>query len=119
MRVGPSKPACRSRLQTTPKLLRSRAVVGSVEGKGAARPRQVRIVKTNASEPLMTCRKRRNDVKTGAGSLTRDQVQQVPADGLGGVRHEGGVSAIQALVWNVGTCRLDAKGKVQVEAPRG
>ena len=76
-------------------------------------------MKTNASEPLMKCRKRIGDVKTEVMSLLRDRVQQVPADGLGGVRHEGGVSAIQALVWNVGTCRLDAKGKVQVEAPQG
>ena len=33
--------------------------------------------------------------------------------------NEGGVSATQALVWNVGTCRLDAKGEIQAEAPRG
>ena len=25
----------------------------------------------------------------------------------------------QALVWNVGTCRSDAKGETQVEDPRG
>ena len=25
---------------------------------------------------------------------------------------------VQALVWNVGTCRPDAKGEVQVDAPR-
>lgn len=30
-----------------------------------ARPGQVRTVESNASEPLMTCRKRRNGVKTG------------------------------------------------------
>ena len=35
----------------------SKARVVSVEGKGVAGPRQVRIKKTNASEPLMTCRK--------------------------------------------------------------
>ena len=28
---------------------------------------------TSASEPLMTCRKRRNDVKTGGESLTREE----------------------------------------------
>ena len=39
------------------KLRRSRAVVVSVDGKGGAGLRQVRIEKTNASEPLMTCRK--------------------------------------------------------------
>jgi len=102
-----------------PELLRSRAVVVSVGGKGAARPRQVRTMKTNASEPLMTCRKRRNDVETGLESLARDEPSGKPAYWLGGVRHEGGVSMVQALVWNVGTCRLDAKGEIQAEAPRG
>lgn len=38
-----------------------------------ARPRQVGTTKTNASEPLMTCRKRRNGVKTGGMSLTREK----------------------------------------------
>ena len=38
------------------KLRRSRAVVVSVDGKGGAGLRQVRIEKTNASKPLMTCR---------------------------------------------------------------
>jgi ribosome modulation factor len=33
----------------------------------------VRTVESNASEPLMTCRKRRNGVKTGGESLLRDQ----------------------------------------------
>jgi hypothetical protein len=56
-----------------PELLWSRAMVVSVVGKGAARPRQVGIMKTNASEPLMTCRKRREGVETGEKSLTRDK----------------------------------------------
>jgi len=38
----------------------------------------------------------------------------VPADWLGGVRCIGGVTLFQALLGNVGTCRLDAKGKIQV-----
>jgi len=25
----------------------------------------------------------------------------------------------QAFVWNVGTCRSDVKGEIQVEAPQG
>lgn len=54
-------------------LLRSRGVVVSEPGKGRARPGQVRIVKSNASEPLMTCRKRRNDVETARESLSRDE----------------------------------------------
>ena len=43
-----------------------------------ARPRQVGTTKTNASEPLMTCRKRRNGVKTGGMSLTREKPEVVP-----------------------------------------
>ena len=45
--------------------------------------------------------------------------QEVPVYCLVGVRHEGGVNVIQALVRNVGTCRLDAKGEVQAEDPQG
>jgi hypothetical protein len=84
-----------------------------------ARPRQVRTTKTNASEPLMTCRKRRDDVKTGGKSLIREQPERKPADCSGGVRHEGGVSVVWALVRNVGTCCPDAKGEIQVVDPQG
>ena len=54
-------------------LLHLRDVVVSESGKGGARPCQIRTVESNANEPLMTCRKRRNDVKTGRESLTRDK----------------------------------------------
>jgi hypothetical protein len=30
-------------------------------------------MKTNASEPLMMCRKRRNEIETGTESLARDE----------------------------------------------
>jgi len=40
-------------------------------------------------------------------------VQTKPVYGLGGVRCRGGVSLFQALVGNVGTCRLDVKGEFQ------
>ena len=54
-------------------LLPLREVVVSELGKGRAGPCQVRTVESNASEPPMTCRKRRDDVKTGGESLTRDE----------------------------------------------
>jgi hypothetical protein len=57
-----------------PLLLRSRGVVVSESGKGWARPDQVRIEETNASEPLMTCRKRRDDVETAGESLPWDKL---------------------------------------------
>lgn len=47
------------------------------------------------------------------------RVQRELAAWLGGIRHIGGVNRDQALVWNVGTCRLDAKGETQGEAPQG
>jgi retron-type reverse transcriptase len=45
---------------------RSSAAVESVEDKAGQRACQVGTKQTNASEPLRTCRKRRNDVTTGA-----------------------------------------------------
>ena len=33
------------------------------------------------------------------------------------LRLEGGVNPAQALAWNVGTCRLDVKGTIQVGLP--
>ena len=38
----------------------------------------------------------------------------MPVDWLGGVRCVGGVTLFQALLGNVGTCRLDVKGEVQM-----
>jgi hypothetical protein len=43
-------------------------------GKGRVQPDQVCIEETNASEPLMTCRKRRNDVQTTGESLPWDKL---------------------------------------------
>ena len=55
------------------KLLWSRAMVVSVEGKGSARRNQVKVGETNTSEPLIKCRKRRNVIKTKGESLTWDK----------------------------------------------
>jgi hypothetical protein len=44
----------------------------NVAGKGGVELRQVRIKKTNASEPLMTCRKTESDVETGIETLSRE-----------------------------------------------
>lgn len=78
----------------------------------------MRIKKTNASEPLMTCRKTLNGVETGIETLSREAGGGLPVYGSTGVRHEGGVILIQAWVRNVGTCRLDAKGDAQAGSPR-
>jgi hypothetical protein len=73
----------------------------------------------NESEPSHMCRKRRDVAKTGLQLLARDQAWTVPVDGPRGGRHQDGMSSVQAFVWNVGTCDLDAKGVLRVEDPRG
>ena len=77
----------------------------------------MRFGETSESEPLMTCRKRMDDAETGGKSLTRDESGGWPDCCPDGIRHEGGVTLSQALAWNVGTCRPDAKGEVQVGSP--
>jgi len=90
----------------------------SVAGKGGEVLRQMRIKKTNASEPLMKCRKNESGVETGIETLSREGSGGIPVYGSTGVRHEGGVILIQAWVRNVGTCGSDAKGEAQVGSPR-
>jgi hypothetical protein len=87
------------------------------ETEKAGQTRQVGAGKTNVSEPLATCRKRRDVIETGLQLLARDRARRMPADCPSGGRHKGGVSPAQALVWNVGTYRLDAKGALQVADP--
>ena len=48
-------------------------MVVSVGEKALQRQGQVWIMETNTSEPLITCRKRRNAIKTGGESLTREE----------------------------------------------
>ena len=59
-------------------------------GKGGE-TRQVCAGKTNASEPLMTCRKRWDVAETRFQLLAWDGARKVPADWPSGDRHEGGV----------------------------
>ena len=98
-------------------LLRSNDRGGERRRKRREESRQVRIMKTNASEPLKTCRKESRRHQNRVGLVTREKAQRAPADWLGGVRHKGGVSMIQALMRNVGTSHPDAKGEVQVGGP--
>jgi len=82
---GRSKPSCiedegrplgigvQAQVPNRLELRGSRARVVSIEGNGAARPRQVRSKKTSASEPLMTCREGRNRRRNRAGWLARDE----------------------------------------------
>lgn len=66
----------------------------------------------------MTCRKRSNDAKTGEDGCSGTSVGGVLQTGPRGIRLEGGVNPGQALVRNVRTCGLAAKGDVQAGSPR-
>src|SRR5271169_5024014 len=65
----------------------------------------------------MKCRKVQDDVETRGNSLTWDESGGWPDCCPDGIRHEGGVTLHLALAWNVGTCRPDAKGEIQVGGP--
>ena len=77
----------------------------------------MRYGKTSVSEPLMTCRNRPDGVRTGDECRPWEEFGRSLKPGPIGTRLVGGVSPYQALVWNVGTCRSDAKGDVQVGSP--
>jgi hypothetical protein len=95
------------------KLRSSRAIVVSVAVKGGRQSRQVGSGEASASEPLMKCRNAIDDVKTGGSSSSRDRFGGCPEDRPSDIRHVGGAKPDQALVWNVRTCRLDAKGDIR------
>ncbi len=73
MGVGLPKPPCRRRFQTTVSCCPTMGMVVSVTGKGSTRWSQVSNVETNKGEPLITCRKRMDVIKTGRESLARDE----------------------------------------------
>jgi hypothetical protein len=100
------------------KLRQLRVAVVSVAGKGGARLRQVRFKETNASELLMTCRKVYKRCQNREGVVGPGQGWGIPDYCPTGIRHEGGVTLIQALVRNVGTCRPDVKGEAQADSLR-
>jgi len=65
----------------------------------------------------MTCRKRKDVTETRFDTEAWNATRRMPADCPSGDRHKDGVSPAQARVRNVRTCRLDAKGDIQVEDP--
>ena len=70
--------------------------------------------KTNASEPLLTCRKRRDVAETRLQLLAWDGARRVPADCPSGDRHEDGVRPARGSCVERGNLCLDAKGDLQV-----
>jgi len=102
MRVGPSEPAYRSRLQTTSSCIGKESFVVSVEEKAWQ--------KTVSGEDQGDERKRITDAvskyqrwRQNWGSCrSPGQAQGKPVYCLSGVRHKVGINLIQAFVWNMG-----------------
>ena len=77
-----------------------------------------------AREPLMTCRKRKHDVKT-AGAHCRGisfgeaclRTERHPAPSP--ASNLGGLNLLEAVLRNVGTWSTDANGEIQVAEPQG
>jgi len=65
----------------------------------------------NASEQLMTCRKANQLTSKPDSVIDPGRLQALPVYGLKGVRCRGCMILIQALMWNVGTCWLNVKGR--------
>lgn len=76
----------------------------------------MRIRKTIEREPLMRRRKAQDVIETKPRSWPWDKARKGPVYGPGGDRREGGVSLIQAFMWNMGTWRPDAT--IRCEANR-
>jgi hypothetical protein len=110
----PSGAVLQGEASNNPGLLRLRAVVVSVREKASREAscklsRDERKRTTAEASKAATC-----DI--GTRSLLRGlgRVQREPVDWLDGVRCVGGVTRLQALLGDVGTCRLEVKGEVQV-----
>ena len=58
-----------------------------------------------------------NTVKTGNRAYFRDEFRRKSEHGRNGSRHGDGMNSEQALVWNMRTCRPDAKGETDVAMP--
>ena len=57
------------------------------------------------------------DVKTGHHWHGQDELGGKPDYCPRGIRRRGGVNFTQAFIWNVGTCRSNVKGEIQVGNP--
>jgi len=73
----------------------------------------------SANDLLMRCRKQIGRHQNWRHTGRQDKSRRRPVYCLDGVRHKGSMNLVQALVWNVGICRPDVKGEIQVEARLG
>src|ERR1700745_4162229 len=74
--------------------------------------RQARLREASASEAAMECRKRIRRCQNRGLTLPPGSARENPEVCPSGIRHVDGAKLNQVLVWNVRTCRSDAKGEV-------
>ena len=90
----------------------------SVEGKGMAKTVSGKVQGDERKRTIDEVSKTKGRCRNWRRILLQDRSRGEPVYCLGGIRHKGGVTLIQTLVWNAGTCRSDGKGETQVEDPR-
>lgn len=112
MRVGPSKSAFRSGLQTTPSCCGQEPLVVSV---GVKAPGlylgQVRIRESNESEPSMTRRNPKNCRQNQGRFHLLGQACRAPDYWASGDRRIGGENLFRASVWNCGNQSFRCQGR--------
>jgi hypothetical protein len=69
------------------------------------------------SEPPLRCRNESTWRQNRGPFSLPGRVWKEPVYCPDGVRHEGGVTLLQAFTRNVGTCRPGVKGEIQVGSP--
>lgn len=72
---------------------------------------QVSNTEMNVSEPLMRYRNGIGCCQNGCTSVAPGRVATQAGSGRSGSRYGGGMTVLQALAWNMGTCRSDDKGE--------
>jgi hypothetical protein len=98
-------------------LLPLRAVVVSDADKTERHSVEVGFEETSESKLSMKRRNSIEDVETRSGDHSGNNASGVLKPGSRGVRLEDSANSKQALGWNVGTCRRNAKEKNQVGCP--
>src|SRR6516162_731212 len=111
MRDGPSESADRSRFQTTPGGCGQKPWSCAQTEKAWEEPGQVTGKKRTAMKPLITCRKRRDDVKTAGSRYRGISLGDDLFTDRDGIRHGGGLSLPEAIERNVGTWDSEANGE--------
>ena len=87
--------------------------------KSSDQTEQVRIRKTNESEPPKTRRYEHKRRRNQDRLVILGRARRLPDDWAGGDRRRGGVSRTQAFVWNCRNQASDAKEKLKRSKPRG